>query len=158
MARKPKSIRDRLLSRVVVLDGCWEWSGYIDNYGYGRIMTKDGPQRTHRVSYCVHHGEIPSGLSVLHHCDNRKCINPAHIYVGTQKQNMADKVGRGRALTGNNRGTAHPAAKIADADVYEIRKSKDSNPTLAKKYGLTPAAIGMVKRRRTWSHLPEKDD
>lgn len=151
--RQTIPLYERFLSFVVKSEGCWEWSGYIDNKGYGRIMTDRGPVRAHRVSYVLHHGEVPGRLYVLHHCDNRKCVNPIHLYVGTHTQNMKDKVQRGRSFTGDQKGEAHGRAKLTNEQVYAIRASDKPNPMLARRYGLTPSAIGMIKRRKTWAHL-----
>jgi len=157
METKGKTLFERFHSLIGNKADCWEWGGYIDNFGYGRIMTKGGPTRAHRVSYLLHHGEIPRGSYILHKCDNRKCVNPAHLYAGNARQNAADKVNRGRAYTGNHKGIVHPQAKLTEADVYAIRASASPNPELAKMYGVTASAICMIKRRRTWSHLPEKE-
>ena len=157
--RHKTPLYERFLTFVVKLEDCWEWSGYVDNHGYGRIMTDRGPVRAHRVSYVLHHGEVPGGQYVLHHCDNRKCVNPTHLYVGTHSQNMRDKVQRGRAFTGDAKGgEAHGRAKLTDEQVYKIRASDKPNPTLARQYGVTPSAIGLIKRRKTWVHLTEKEN
>lgn len=79
-------------------DDCWEWTGGINPNGYGRIGShKYGEQySTHRLAYKLTHGEITDGLFVLHSCDNRKCCNPAHLFLGTHKDNVADMINKGR--------------------------------------------------------------
>ncbi|HCA7769786.1 TPA: HNH endonuclease [Pseudomonas aeruginosa] len=90
----------RFWSHVIrASDGsCWEWSGAKDGKGYGTINSGCGksPQKAHRISYEMAHGPIPDGLVVRHKCDNPGCVNPSHLEVGTQKDNSADMVDRGR--------------------------------------------------------------
>lgn len=75
---------------------CWSWTGARHFRGYGACAKSYGDTRAHRVAYMLAKGEIPEGLGVLHHCDNTICVNPAHLYLGDQKVNMADCVARGR--------------------------------------------------------------
>ena len=77
-------------------DDCWPWHGTRDRYGYGRIVCLNSIQKAHRVSYEMANGPIQDGLLVMHSCDNPNCVNPAHLSVGTQKQNMKDASARGR--------------------------------------------------------------
>jgi hypothetical protein len=88
-------------------DGCWEWTGGCNDWGYG-MMKGDGGKMlyAHRVSYELHHGEIPNGLFVCHVCDNPKCANPDHLFLGTHKDNMADMMVKGRARNQHTRITA----------------------------------------------------
>ncbi len=151
--RVAQSPFDRLLSHIVKKDGCWKWNGYKDPGGYGRLMMPGGPIRAHRLSYIFHCGPIPCGKYVLHRCDNPECTNPDHLYVGSHADNMADKVSRGRAYTGSHAGELHGMSKLKETDVRMIRASAEPNPVLARKFGVTPSAIGLIKRRKTWSHL-----
>lgn len=156
MARKGRrSVYERLMSHVVKSEGCWGWDGYIDNFGYGRLMMPGGPVRAHRLSYVLHSGEIPKGKYVLHRCDNRVCTNPDHLYVGTAADNAADMVSRGRRYTGvPDVGEAHHQAKLTESAVLAIRAANESTHELAHRYGVSASAIGLVKRRVTWRHLP----
>lgn len=76
--------------------GCWEWGDLIDAYGYGYATKRLGQSKAHRLSYVYHVGPIPDGLLVCHSCDNRRCINPEHLWVGTHSDNTRDAVAKGR--------------------------------------------------------------
>ena len=102
MDRKKRS-RDRAIfrffSRVTKESdqlGCWEWIGTITNEGYGVFGVEGGFSSAHRFSWKIHYGDIPDGLLVLHKCDNRKCVNPEHLFLGTHQDNMRDKIAKGR--------------------------------------------------------------
>jgi hypothetical protein len=101
MAR-PKSgytLLERLLNNIIIdnVTDCWEWQGGKQNIGYGMIRDENKMRTTHRVSYEEHKGPIPKGLCVMHSCDNPICCNPAHLSLGTHKQNMQDMFAKGRA-------------------------------------------------------------
>ena len=88
-------LEERFWSKVLFGDGCWEWTAGKNNYGYGRLSIEDKMQGAHRVSWMLTHGEMPE-LYVLHHCDNRSCVRPDHLFLGTQTDNMRDRDAKGR--------------------------------------------------------------
>jgi len=91
------AIEARFWPKVNKTQECWLWIGYRDARGYGRIMRQGKVCGTHRVSWEIHNGQIPEGMGVLHSCDNPPCVNPQHLFIGTQKDNMRDCTRKGRA-------------------------------------------------------------
>lgn len=97
---------------------CWIWQRYVFEDGYGGIMINRVFWRAHRYSYTLFNGEIPNGLHVLHKCDTPLCVNPEHLFVGTEQDNMQDCMSKDR----NCKGEDHHAAKLTEEDVINIRK------------------------------------
>lgn len=145
-------VKDRISKRVSLTpEGCWQWNGSGNSNGYG-IMTHKGKSRSaHRVSFEVFNGPIPEGLHVLHTCDNRGCVNPQHLLVGTAKENRADCKNKGRlnALCGSENGFA----KLTEADVWEIRTSSLGPRALGEKFGLHEGSICSIRAGKTWKHV-----
>lgn len=92
-----KSLKARFEAKVAVVEsGCHEWQSTIHRDGYGKFWHETGQVQAHRMAYQIYKGEVPEGLWVLHKCDNRKCVNPEHLYLGDAKQNVSDMHTRGR--------------------------------------------------------------
>jgi HNH endonuclease len=87
---------ERFLSRVVQIDGCWEWTGRKDIYGYGVVDIGQKSYRAHRIAWIIEHGSMPANVLVCHHCDNPGCPRPDHLFLGTPKDNTIDRVRKGR--------------------------------------------------------------
>lgn len=126
---------------------CWLWTGYKDSKGYGRITIDKKPFLAHRFSYKLHKGPIPKGLFVCHHCDVPACVNPEHLFVGTQFDNMQDMTAKGRRV-GN--------IKLTSDQVCEIRERVANGETqisLAKEFGIDRSTISKVVNRKRWQHV-----
>jgi hypothetical protein len=124
-------------------DGCWYWTGSTFNTGYGKIGFRLNHISSHRLSYIIHNGEIINGLQVLHRCDNRLCVNPNHLFLGTIKDNMKDMVLKGRQ--NKAKGENHGHSKLTNNQVLEIRSSNEYQKDIAKKYGVTQQTISRIK-------------
>jgi hypothetical protein len=132
--------------------GCWEWQGARSDTGYGSFY--DGrAYSTHRYSWLIHFGPVPAGLAVLHHCDNRACVRPDHLWVGTKSENSRDMAAKGRERVPFLRGERHGEAKLTDAAVRDIRTSDQSGLALAARYGVSPSLVSLVRRRKAWTHI-----
>jgi hypothetical protein len=134
---------------------CWFWRGSIATNGYGQFMWTDDrkPKRAHRVAYELVCGPIPNGLLVLHRCDVRRCCNPAHLFLGTAKENTQDMVQKGRAK-GHPQGEQHPNARLTADQVREIRDWTGPKNEIAARFSISEAYVSNIRAGRKWKHLP----
>ena len=131
--------------------GCWEWQGGLLN-GYGLLWWEGKQILAHRHYYEKYVGPIPEGLCVCHKCDNRKCCNPDHLFLGTRPDNSRDMIAKERQA----RGEKHSQAKLTEAEVLEIRECAmrgESRTSLAQRHGVTYWAISHVVNRERWTHI-----
>ncbi len=128
--------------------GCWLWINAC-THGYGVIKISGVLYRTHRLSWVLHKGPIPDGLSVLHKCDTRPCFNPDHLFLGTQTDNHADMMAKNR----NPKGTSCGHAKLTESDIPKIRADTRSDLEIANDYGVTKSLISQVQRGKIWRHV-----
>jgi hypothetical protein len=146
-----RSIRDRFDEKVDRSGDCWVWLGSLVK-GYGQLMVKRRPIRAHRVSWELSNGAIPAGAHVLHHCDNRRCVNPAHLFLGSNLDNIADCKAKGRAKVASKGrpGDLNGRAKLTWEAVRRIRG--DSRPTrfVAADYGVNRTTIQSIRSGRKW--------
>lgn len=151
--RTLKSLSERLFKHTVKTEQCWLWVGPKQLSGYGQISYGDLSNRqaisSHRLSWQLHNGPIPDGLSVLHKCDVRNCVNPAHLFLGTQADNMRDMKEKKRGAVG----TQLPQTKLTKEIVLEIRNSEEPNNALARKFGVSRAAINQIRLRNRWKYV-----
>lgn len=155
------------LSRIEKTKSCWEWRGSRVKAGYG-IFWKDRKHlRAHRVSYQLFKGEIQNGLCVCHTCDNRSCVNPDHLFLGTHEENMKDAKMKGRFKsrparvsinTANyHRGSSHHAALINESDVISLRRLRREGwalKSLAKRFGVSWPQAQRIACGTDWKHVP----
>lgn len=149
----------RFWSKVQRSSGCWEWTGSLQSgYGQLRVCTDSRVPmaRAHRVSWEIHYGPVPDDLCVLHRCDNRKCVRPDHLFVGTRRDNARDMVAKGRHHRAHLRGERHPSARLNAAGAAEVlRRARggESLTSLARAYGISISAVWALKNGRTWKEL-----
>jgi hypothetical protein len=160
----PRPIRERLDNKTDRTPGngpggdCWIWTGSLNNKGYGRINRSRLIVYAHRLAYELSFGEIPAGMNVLHRCDTPACVNPAHLFLGTQADNNLDCRNKGRHSCGERpRGERHHGSKLTARDAVEIRRAyaarEKSQRQLAAAYGVSRRAIMFILSRRNWSHV-----
>jgi hypothetical protein len=158
---------DRFWRQVQKGAGCWLWLGLCDTNGYGRLFI--GPEagnemKAHRFSWELHCGPIPEDQMALHQCDTPPCVNYAHLYLGTNTDNMRDRARRGRQPRGyhipdakRRRGEESANAKLTAGQVREIRARVAAGETnlrlLAEFYGITRSNVSCIVRRKSWAHL-----
>lgn len=135
-------------------DECWEWISSHRKNGYAIISAKTSSGNylfAHRYSYLLAHGEIPDEMWVLHRCDNRLCVNPAHLFLGTSADNVADKVAKGRQAKGED----SPLAILTEGKVREIRSlyPEVSSSKLSAMYGVSHTTICRILNGKLWKHV-----
>jgi hypothetical protein len=142
-------------AHVPHLGKCWEWTAGCGTLGYGHHKYKTKTIRAHRFSWCLFYGEIPDGLNVLHKCDNRKCVNPDHLFLGTIKDNVDDMIAKGRKLV--KEGEKSHLAILTSVQVIEIRRRFSetgvSQSALGRQYGVSNSTIHDIVRRKKWKHI-----
>lgn len=179
----PKSSTvERLWKYVDTTGECWVWTGLLSDKGYGRIRVSQSQVKpAHRLMYEITYGPIPDGMHVCHHCDNRACVRPDHLFLGTHADNMADMRAKGRSAKGSRngsythpesrrwgkavpeesrlRGERNPSSKISENEVREIRalyaNGGISQREIAKRYGLSQAGVSVIVAGKRWAHLDD---
>ena len=145
-------------------NGCWHWTGIRDKRGYGRAYTGysrvNGKVRSHmmlahRAAFLLEHGNLPWDKHICHRCDNPQCVNPAHLYAGTQSQNMRDAWGRGRRQMNkiDNAGEKHGMAKLDKETVLAIRAANGPQRAIASHFGISQGAVQLIRARKRWAHI-----
>lgn len=133
-------------------DACWEWQGAKQATGYGNLQIDGRSVRAHRLAWSLAHGPVPDGMLVCHRCDNRPCCNPAHLFLGTHAENLADMAAKGRSSRGSHR----PATTLTVKDVRGIRArvaAGEPRSAVARDHGISNSAVSMIVRRKTWKHV-----
>jgi HNH endonuclease len=138
---------------AVKQEECWDWKGIIDSTGY-TVLGIRPHIKGHRASWIIHKGPIPIGMNVCHSCDNRKCTNPEHLWIGSQKENIQDKIKKGRANT--PKGSDLKQAKLKEEDVEYIKILLIEGLTcgdIARYYEVSRKIISRIKNGETWKHV-----
>jgi len=156
--KKIRPVFYRLFKHLVNPKKCWEWKGALNKDGYGQIgLPKRKRLSAHRAMYLMVYGEIPKRLSVLHSCDNRKCVNPFHLWLGTQHDNMRDAQRKGRLVA--HRGEKNPNSVFTWAIVRAMRKmyaNGKSQVAIAEKFHTRQGTIGRILRHEGWKEIEDK--
>lgn len=145
MKRATKPLATRFWGKVEKTPTCWLWTASITGAGYGQIglgRKGDGRGDSHRISWMLHNGSIPNGQQVLHQCDNKRCVNPAHLYLGTRFDNIRDALERGQKATGSS----CSFAKLKAEDVPKVRQLRKEGWTFSKLAAEFNVSQSVVKR------------
>ena len=136
---------------------CWNWTAGVDSKGYGVFSLKQRATAAHRLAYRIYRGRIPIGMCVLHTCDNPRCVNPSHLWIGTKAENNADRKRKGRNAKNvkfpDRRGSLNERAKLTERDVLQIRASRESTVSCGARYGVSHVLISQIRRRKIWRHI-----
>ena len=146
--------QERIEAKVLRIPeaGCWVWMGSTQVRGYGEIISNNRKHLAHRASYEAFVGKIPKGMYVCHACDNVACVNPNHLFLGTQKQNLQDMANKGRST----RGVKNPMAKLTEEQVKEIKQGFAAAKTdmeLAKQFNMSRQGINGIRKGKLWSYV-----
>jgi hypothetical protein len=144
---------NRFWAKVDKSGDCWEWMAY--KQPYGQYWNGKRLVQAHRFSYELANGPIPDGLCVLHNCDNPGCVNPAHLFLGTQKDNIRDALEKGRLV--NQKGENNPRSILTEKKVLTVRAEYKTGKTscrkLGREHGIDYKHINNIINRKNWSHI-----
>jgi hypothetical protein len=155
----PLPVEDRFWPKVKMgaIDECWEWQGQINKAGYGRFRIGKSMPQAHRVSYELAIGPIPEGMKVCHKCDNPKCCNWHHFFLGTQADNVADMITKGRARFGLGPFKSTYGRILTADQVHQLKalyKTGKYKPRgLAVLYSVSESTVRDIIKGRLWKHI-----
>lgn len=129
--------------------GCLIWPGSIEKTGYGRATYKGRKWWAHRLAYTLSVGPIPAGKIICHRCDNPRCVNPDHLFLGTRPENSADMLRKGRSAKGER----HSQSKLTERDVLAIRADARTQRIVAAEYGIDRVTVSDIRRGKSWGWL-----
>ena len=137
----------------IPFDGCWIWEAYCIPIGYGSFgLGRRTMMLAHRAAWILYRGPIPAGMNVLHKCDVRSCVNPDHLFLGTQSENVRDMFSKGR--DNRAKGERQGSAKLTASQAAGILSDARNNREIADNLGITRDHVADIKRGRAWKHLP----
>lgn len=134
----------RFWSKVDKSGECWLWTGYARNGQHGSLWLHGKNVYVHRLSYVIHFGDIPPGMVVCHRCDVPRCVRPKHLFLGSQEDNIADMHKKSRARQGHLYGECHPAARLSDEQVRQIRRLRAEGVhqrAVARQFGVSQSTV-----------------
>lgn len=134
-------------------DTCWIWTGAVNSNGYGRFIDKNRHVLAHRVSHELFVGPIPNGMNVCHSCDNRLCVNPHHLWLGSQSENLRDAFRKGRHSQPDTCGERNGNRRLSQSDVDRIRAMHAGGQRkyrIAETYGVSPSTVADIINHKTW--------
>ena len=144
---------EQFYERINKTETCWLWTGTVANNGRGVFKINNKLKQAHRISYEVHFGEIPQGLLVCHKCDNGLCVNPEHLFLGTQQDNINDCVNKNR----NAKGSKNWNTKLNEEKVKMIRTAdfseRGSKAKISRELGISQTALNYVISGKNWGHI-----
>jgi hypothetical protein len=166
-----RKIKNRFWSKVnITQDGqCWNWNASINRSGYGQFWLDDKMRLAHRIAFAIYNNDLSiiyntknyhkcnnTFKCILHKCDNKKCCNPNHLFIGTNADNIKDKINKNRQQ--HMRGSSNGYSKLKENDILEIRKNYIPRKNggmifLAKKYNVSTTNICDIIKRKTWKHI-----
>lgn len=154
---KLNRIKMRFEEQAIKTEGCWGWKGSFDKDGYPLLNSGANgkgfsERRGNRISWLIYKGKIPSGIKVLHNCDNPKCCNPDHLFLGTTQDNAQDMQRKGRAT----RGEKNPRHKLTEEDVKKIKHLLSIGVTgvrIAKDFSISNSRVSEIKKNKAWKYL-----
>lgn len=152
MARPRIPLSQKIEQSIVRIpeSGCWIWMKSVNHRGYGHTCLGRGTHiSAHRASYEEKYGPIPNGLMALHSCDVRSCVNPDHIFLGTQQDNMTDKVNKKRQANGEK----HGMSKLTKEQAFEAKFGTEKASSLSKRFGCSATIIRQIRNGDYWKHL-----
>ena len=141
-------------SMTIPESGCWIWMRALTRSGYGQLTYLNRHMEAHRASWITHRGEIPDGLGVLHRCNIRSCVNPDHLYLGGQKENVADAIAAGTFRSPPRRlGSFHPLSKLNEGQARKIKYGTEPAVVVADSFGVKVQTVYAIRSGRQWKHV-----
>lgn len=142
----------RFMDKVNKTDTCWLWTGSMTK-GYGKMGVDGHTVSASKIAYELFVGPVPNESDVLHECDVPACVNPEHLFLGTQQDNSDDMIRKGRDKRGIHPGKLNGRAKLSEQDVADIRSSAESGVALAAQYNVSSQTISAIRSGKLWRHI-----
>lgn len=156
MAGKARDPKQRFFEKVHKTNYCWEWTASTYYNGYGQFFDGKNKITAHRFSYKSKYGEIDPNILVCHRCDNRKCVNPDHLFLGTHLDNTADMIQKGRKINADKKGTLNGRAIVSESKVCSMRDLYGNGVSIAKiarLFSISETQTSRIVKRQSWKHV-----